>query len=451
MKSGRFAVFRLIHPERSNISVLTIGRLVKVVIPQIGPFYERLLLYIMFSALFTRVLFEVGLGMEPKVLNQQRQLMCYGMLALDYGWQFMNWRRIRITISRVNPIIPLLIVMILHGVVIGLWSSNSKSRILIDTANVVVVLFNLILLADPRSFRDFSFKRLEKWTYLFSVLMLMSGLVAMVVNSKSSPNLGSSVSTAVAMVILCVGLLIARNKNAHFYKFVAVGLIIGFTMSTWNRTTMAFLLLFLIIYVGRNIVVRPSRVMMIVLFALFGGVTAVTFIPADSKVAQRVSGLQNIDLSSRTGSIGERQAELDAIKVKIENMGLMGKIFGAGHGASYDVKYTWNWKRDYSNAHYGWALFYLRWGYLGYLYLILWVAFLLVASGRFILSSRPELLIVSLLALYTLGYVGTYAYFLFFIAGIPFILPPLRRSEIGGVELESDQQGLIPPLSNQEV
>lgn len=406
----------------------------KVAIPQIGPFYERLLLYIMFSALFTRVLFEVGLGMEPKVLNQQRQLMFYGMLALDYAWQVLNWRRIRITVSKVNPIIPLLIVMIFHGVVIGLCSSNSKSRILIDTANVVVVLFNLLLLADPRSFKDFSFRRLERWTYLFSALMLMAGLAAMVVNSKSSPNLGSSASTAVAMVILCVGLIVVRNKNAHFYKFLAVGLIIGFTMSSWNRTTMAFLLLFLMIYVGRNIIVRPSRVMMIVAFALLGGVTAVTFIPEDSKVAQRIYGLQNIDLSSRTGSIGERQAELDAIKVKIENMGLFGKIFGAGHGASYDVKYTWNWKRNYSNAHYGWALFYLRWGYLGYLYLALWVIFLLVASGRFLLSPRPERLMVSLIALYTLGYVGTYAYFLFFIAGIPFILPPGRRSEKEAIE-----------------
>lgn len=210
---------------------------------------------------------------------------------------------------------------------------------------------------------------------------------------------------------------------------------------------MAFLLLFLVIYMARNIVSRPSRVLMIVLFGVFGAGLAVALIPEDSKIAQRITGLQNVDLSDRTGSIGERQAELDAISIKIENMGFKGKLFGAGHGASYDVKYTWNWKRDYSNAHYGWALFYLRWGYLGYLYLIFWTVFLFIASARYLLSTRPEGLIVSLLALYTVGYIGTYSYFLFFIAGVPFALLPSRGPYKKISRLQDRARHLLQPFN----
>lgn len=387
-----------------------------------GPFAERLLVYVMAVGFLTNLIFVVALRQDPFKVTRGNQYIFYGIMMLEYAWMAINHRKLRLRLTRVHPIVFVGLAMMVQGILVGLAWGNGLSRIAIDTINVLVVVLNVLYFSDDRALRGFDFDRLELKAQIFSVSIIVLGALGKVVNPRSDISLGATAPAAVALAILFAGVLIKGKRPRPLIRWAVIVFVTMVTVPDWNRTTLTFVAVVSLLFWFRLFPVRPVRALMIIFVGAMVGYFSVSLLPEDSPLAKRLEGLQHVDLSKRTGSIGEREAEMDAIGAKLHWMGPTAEILGAGHGAKYDVQYTWQYITDYSNAHYSWALFDLRWGLVGYVYLALWALFLAWSAARNILSQRPEVLMAALLCIWNLGYLGTYAYFTFFIGGLPFLL-----------------------------
>ena len=391
-------------------------------------FFERLIYYFLLPDIFAKIVYEIVFRVPAITVNQPKQFMFYGLVALEYLIFALRRGSLRPVWSQINPVLILLTVMIFHGVVIGLWWGNPLQRTIIDTVNVFVVVANMIILSDPTKIADTAFDRIFTVNRVYAVLMVSLSVVAMAVNSSSVIALGGSTASAISISLIFTEILLIRSFNSRSLLQAAIGLVmLAATVQGWNRTTLVFVLVATILILVRRVGKTPFRVAYVAMGAVMTCILTFAMLPQDSALARRISGLEDVDLSSRTGSIGEREAESDAVSDKITALGLPGILFGAGHGAAYDVKYTWEWKLNYSNAHYGWVLFYLRYGSLGYVYLTLWIVALLFGLARTWRSSNPASVLVCMLSIWNIGYLGTYGYFSFFIAGVPFVRPASRR------------------------
>src|SRR5262245_7708467 len=113
---------------------------------QVPPLFERLIYYILIPDLAARIVFELLLGVYFYDLTQPKQWMFYGIVAIEYIFQSRvivqdNFRKDS------NLIVSgLMLVMILHGIFVGLAWRNSFLRILIDTIPLIVVALNVLLL-----------------------------------------------------------------------------------------------------------------------------------------------------------------------------------------------------------------------------------------------------------------------------------------------------------------
>jgi O-antigen ligase len=391
-------------------------------------FFERLIYYFLLPDLMAKIVYEIILKVPAITVNQPKQFLFYGLVAIEYLILAFRYKTFRPALAQVSPICLLLIVMIFHGLVIGLWWGNSVSRMAIDTVNVFVVLANVVILSDPRKIVDTAFDRIFFLNRVYAVVMVFLSSVAMLVNSSSVISLGGSTATAISASLIFTEIYATRSLSGRSIVRCGVGLLmLAATVQSWNRTTLVFVGAAVLILFARKVGRMPFKIAYLAMASVMVAAVALAVLPEDSALSRRLTGLEDMDLSARTGSIGEREAESDAVGDKISALGLTGRIFGAGHGASYDVKYTWEWKLDYSNAHYGWVLFYLRYGSLGYLYMGLWIVALMISILRTWRSENPASILVCLLSIWNVGYLGTYGYFSFFIAGVPFVRPASRR------------------------
>ncbi|WP_271023510.1 hypothetical protein [Rhizobium sp. RCAM05973] len=390
-------------------------------------FFERLIYYFLIPDVIAKIVFEIVLRVPAITVNQPKQFVFYGLLAIEYLWLLYNFKAFRPSFSKVSPFAAVLALMTIQGVVVGIWWGNSLARISIDTINVAVVLLNIFILTDPSKSADTAFGRIFLVNRLYAILMILLSIVAMAVNPVAVISFGGSVSTAVCISLLFAELMLLRKLNiANMLTVIFCLLAMIATLQSWNRTTLMVCGAALLLYLGRQAGQAPYRVISLSLAIVMAAGVGFSMLPEDSALSRRLTGLEDLDLSSRTGSIGEREAEGDAVGAKIAALGSGAVLFGAGHGASYDVKYTWEWKLDYSNAHYGWVLFYLRYGELGYVYLGLWILALFVTILQTWRTSYASSLVICLLAVWNIGYLGTYSYFSFFIAGMPFARAAFR-------------------------
>ncbi len=390
-------------------------------------FLERLVYYFFIPELVAKVIYEIILRVPALSITQPKQYMFYAFVALEYLLLILNYKDFKPAFRKVNIVWILLVIMLAHGVIVGLWWKNPISRMGVDTVNVFVVLANILILSDPRKVADTAFDRIFYLNRLYGVVMILLSIVAVAVNPTSGIKLGSAAASALAMTLVYVEIYTMRVLTPRTLVRVFFGvLLIAATAQDWNRTTLVFNGVAILALLARRAGAMPFRTMYLAMAAVLTVGVAFMVLPEDSALSRRISGLNEVDLSDRTGSIGEREAEADAVHEKISSLGEVGQIFGAGHGASYDVKYTWEWKIDYSNAHYGWILFYLRYGMLGYLYISVWILVLVLSAATKWRSPTSAGILVFLLCIWNIGYLGTYGYFSFFIAGLPFMTPVTR-------------------------
>src|SRR5262249_29678322 len=147
---------------------------------------------------------------------------------------------------------------------------------------------------------------------------------------------------------------------------------------------------------------------------LIGGIAVCTplIVPPDSPLARRIQGLSSEGLAQQektgTGSVADRDEEWAAIQQKIYQKGQIAKIFGLGHGAVYNIVINGVESTNYSNAHYGWALFYLRYGYCGFFYLFIFATLIIANMLRNINSTENFNKFVLVTCIGALIYMVTY-------------------------------------------
>jgi hypothetical protein len=384
----------------------------------VPPLFERMIYYILIPDIMSRIFFELCLGIYFYELTQPKQWMFYGLVVIEYVFQSRalvqdNFRK------DYNLIVSsLMLVMIFHGMFVGFAWRNSPVRILIDTVPLIVLALNVLLLNHGSAFASFDFHRLKRVNVVYAVTMVILGLVAVAIKRPSIVSLGSAAATSVSLTILLSSFMV---KRVFSFKDLAVAAIILVPIApNLNRTTLVVVAICLIGLFFSKIIVNGKRLYLsLVAMFLLAAVVPLT-LPADSALVRRLKGTLEYNPEQTQGAIGERQAEWIAINDKLQRMGEAAEWFGAGSGASYEVQFTQKLRTNYSHAHYSWALFKLRFGYIGYAYLLVFAIIILQSIVRGYRSPRSPDRISMTLGIWSFVYLFTYVMADFFLAGLQF-------------------------------
>jgi hypothetical protein len=386
----------------------------------VPPLFERLIYYILIPDLFSRVVLEAILGEWYFGITQAKQWMLYGFIALEFVIQSRALVEDRFRKDENLIVSGLMLVMLLHGVFVGLAWRNPPSRIIIDSVAPFVLATNILLLDRRSAFAGFDFQRLVRVNLAYSVIMIVVGIVAVSMGRPSIVSLGGAPASAVSFTILLASLTVKRTFS--FTDLAITGFIVVPVTPSLNRTTLAVVVTCLIGIFFSKIIVDGRRLYFTLVITIVLSALVPMALPQDSPLMRRIQGTIEYDPEETHGSIGERQAEFLAINDKLRRMGAAAEWFGAGHGALYYVELAVREVPDagIGHAHFGWSLFKLRYGYVGYFYLLILGGMALRSTVRNYRSPYAADRIISVLAMFSLMYIFTYVLGLFFIAGTQF-------------------------------
>lgn len=384
--------------------------------------FERLIIYSFVSFLVVKIIFELGLGQWSFVQSQNKQWVFFGLLALDYLVSLPKVIKIRVTVNPMSICAMMFFAMVVHGLFVGIMLNNKPMTILDDTIPLLMIGLNILRMQSLCEFAPIDFRRLFLTCMYFALALCALGLLGKVIGRPTEPSVGN---TTLLLPLFFAGLFLLRP----FPKWAVFAMIfmIGLTMSDLNRTVMAFLALILSTFLLVRTIKNPVEGLAVGAAVCVVLALAVMFVPEDSKTYQRVVGLTQIDLSERKGSIGERQAEWDAIQLKLQNSGETIEWLGLGFGGVYEVARTHGYLRDYGHAHYSWAWFNLRYGKSGYIYLALFVAALLYNAFYQLRIRNETSMFVGMMCILCVLYCVTYVNAVFLLSGVCFFFDPTRR------------------------
>ena len=344
--------------------------------------------------------------------------MFYGFVAIEYIFQSRALVQDRFKKDSNLIVTALMLIMMLHGILVGWAWQNSPARIFIDCVPLVVVALNVLLLNHPAAFAGFDFERLSRLNRAYAVVMVLVGLACVTIGRPSIVSLGGAAAGTLSLTILFATFMVKRTFSAA--DLVSTGFILVPLAPNLTRTTLVITAICLISIFFSKIIVDGKRLYfsLVTAFLLFALVPFV--LPPDSPVMRRIQGTMEYNPDQTQGSIGERQAEWIAVNDKLQRAGAAAEWFGAGLGASYEVQFTLKVVTDYSHAHYSWALFKLRYGYIGYFYLLIFTGMIVYTFGRSYRSNQALDRITMVLTLWSFVYLFTYVMCNFFIGGLQF-------------------------------
>ena len=324
---------------------------------------------------------------------------------------FRKLLNLRITINPISLFALLLFVMMFHGIFVGVLNHNAPFVILNDTIPILMIALNILRM---QSVTEMSKPIDFRFLYIFAIICVslicvfgyLTGRVFVGNPSLFYPLLGAAI-------------VIIRPFPLWTLPF-AIGIII-FTADDINRTSMMFFVIILVGSMGVNAVRQPTKSVILAMGAAVVLLAAWSLITEGSQTYNRIIGLANIDLSKRTGSIGERQAERDAINLKLEKAGPTTQWTGGGFGALYNVQFTHKYVKDYGHAHYAWAWFNLRFGKMGYFYMTLFI-FTIIYSGIHNFRQQNEVgFFITCLCISAFLYVFTHVNSIWLLSGLHFL------------------------------
>lgn len=379
--------------------------------------FERLIVYIFLSELAVKVIFELALGQWSFKQSQNTQWIFYGFLALDYLISVRKVMNIRFTLNPMSATAFLFIVMIAHGTLVGVLNHNPPFVIFNDLIPPLMIALNILRMqSGSENTRPIDVRFLLSFCSIVALSTTLIGFLCLQLGLPSDPSVGRG---QIYYPLVLSALFILRP----FPKWIAISLPLIFllTATGLNRTTLAFLAIVIGGYSILQIVRNPAKGVVLVVIVCIVTSLGVALMPKDSGTYRRISGLSNIDLSERTGSIGERQAEWDAIQAKLSDMGKTAEWTGMGFGGLYNVRFTHQYNTNYGHAHYIWAWFNMRFGKIGYIYMALMMSALIYNTARGLLMGGELGLFVSFLNLIGLIYCLTHVNSLFLLSGLNFL------------------------------
>ena len=388
------------------------------------PFVERLIYYLLLPDLCARIVFEAWLRDRSTDLIEQKLWIFFLIIAAEYVYQIRRILYRRFYVDKSMYASCFILMLSIHGLLIGIGWHNKPLKIATDTIPMFVVAVNIILSCQFEAYKNFNFARVEVINIIYAIIMVTVGITAAHSGRPTVANLGGALSTTMSIAIIAVSIW---RRDRFSIKFVLVNLaVLVIIAQDLNRTTLAFLAILSIILFFSTVVESPFR--LYILFFSIGGVvvSAPLIVPPGSPLARRIEGLNSSAIEQQehegTGSIGDRLAEWTAIQKKISQRGRFAEIFGLGHGAVYDVVFENGVAPpNYSNAHFGWALFYLRYGYIGYIYLLIFTIFMASNLYRNIHSTDNFNRMVLILCIAGIIYIFTYMAFDIILSGMQFM------------------------------
>lgn len=406
--------FQLTYRHGSDVRPRTHALLLQGV----PPLFERLIYYILIPDLFARIVLEGILGQWYFGITQAKQWVFYALLALEYVIQSRALVQDRFRKDENLVVSGVMLMMLFHGVFVGLAWQNSPSRIITDSIAPFMLATNVLLLDRKQAFAGFDFQRLVRINLAYGLVMVAVGIAAVSIGRPSIVSLGGAAATAVSFTILLVSFMVKRTFS--LIDLTLAGAILVPVAPNLNRTTLAVVVVCLIGIFISKIIVDGKRLYftLVIGFVLAALVPAV--LPPDSPLMRRIEGTMEYDPDQTQGSIGERQAEFLAINDKLQRMGTAAEWFGAGHGAVYQVQLTLREVSDTGHAHFSWALFKLRYGYVGYFYLLILGGMTVHSLVRNYRSRYAADRVISVLAMFSVAFLLTYVFGFFFLAGTQF-------------------------------
>nr|MBI1231083.1 hypothetical protein [Cytophagales bacterium] len=385
-------------------------------------FLERIILYLLFADIIVKIIFELVLGQSSLVQSQHKQWIFYILLLLDYVISFNKVTNIRISINPISLFTILIGIMLCQGLFIGLYSGNKPFELLNDTIPLLMIALNILRLQSATENKPVNF---ESLFFNITSMAFISCLIGFIGDFLGKPTTATIPLSQIVLPALFTGLLCIKP----FPKFMAILFIamIVLSISEINRTSLAFMLLVTSGYAGFRTISNPAQGFMIIIISLTVLAAGWLMLPEDSKTYRRIIGITQIDFRARTGSIGERAAEYESISRTLERKGKTQKWLGLGFGGLYDFQSTHTYVRDYGHAHYAWAWFKLRFGYLGYIYLALMFAVMLYNLTRGFQNQGYLGIFIALLNLQGILYLGTYVNAIFLCSGLHFYKVESKR------------------------
>jgi hypothetical protein len=399
------------------------GRAFSITVPKI-PLFERIIYYHLVPELFTRIVLELGLGLYWYILTQPKLWVFNGLMIIEYAIQTRSLVRSRFVVGPNLMVAGLLLVMLIHGLVIGFVWGNKVPKILTDTIPIMVVMLNVLLLSRVESFDGFSMDRVVRVIWIYGLTMIITGAVAVGIGRPSVISVGGAVGTPLCLTLLIVAML--QQPRIKLEHVLMLGVIVVPTLGGSTRTTALVFILIWMIFIMPKILRSGWATYTTAIIILLGGLMFPVLVPEDSPLMRRIQ--QTIEFASSEeeakvgeGALGERAAEVVAIEAELDRRGPMAHAVGLGAGGIYPVEFTGGRPiENYSHAHYSWALFKLRFGYIGYFYLAIYWVLLLVNFWRNWRSSLPESRIIVFLNIWAFVFMFTYFYFNLLIAGLQF-------------------------------
>lgn len=378
--------------------------------------FERIIIYIFLSAFIVKVVFEFSLGQWSYVQSQNRQWIFYGLLALEYLISVRKLVGIRVALNMMSLYALILLIMIAQGLFVGLMNHNQPFVIFNDTVPLLMIALNILRFQSLREYKPIDFEFLLKACTLISIGTCAFGLAAELQGKPSSPTVGNG-TIYWPLVLSALFFLRPFPKWVGFSAFIMLAL----SISELNRTTIAFLGGTVSVYAAASLIKRPAMGLAFTIILSVMLTLAWVSIPENSGTYRRIVGLYDLDLESRTGSVGERQAEMDAVQHKLDTLGPAAQWLGLGFGGLYEVHHTHQYLTDYGHAHYSWVWYNLRFGKIGYIYLVLMVFMLFYNSYINLRKQTPTGVFIGLLCINSLIFCVTYVNSIFLISGITFL------------------------------
>ncbi len=336
------------------------------------------------------------------------------MLAIEYALNFNKVLHIKVTLNPCSIFAILLLIMIAHGTIIGVSNHNPPFTILNDIVPLLMIFLNILRIQSVSETHYINMERVLK----FCAIVVLFDTAFSILLYQQIPGLW-----LLYMVVLVAFIL--ANKPLRWFHYLLVLIPAVLSINEINRTTMLFILISSACIFVKATLYSPRKGAGFLVGLLIAISIAVVAIPKDSKTYERIAGLQHIDLSKRTGSLGERQQEWESINTALQSRGTTDQWSGLGMGGTFTMHFTHETVENYGHAHYSWAWFKLRFGNVGFIYLAIMVIVLMLNTMEgFIVgktSKNPLGYMIALLGIFSLLYCLTYVNWIFLLSGLQFL------------------------------
>ncbi|MEM7766762.1 MAG: hypothetical protein AAF253_04660 [Pseudomonadota bacterium] len=397
-------------------------------------YIERLIIYFLVAALFSRVVLEFTLGMWWYKSTQPKLIFLLALIVVDHGIWVLRGGLRRIPPDMVAiGLVTFFGAITLHGILIGAAWGEGPVALMDDTFPLAFLLFTVLRgVSEPQPNLDGMFHRVLWWTAIATIVSIFFGMAGL---ARGLPTKATPDSIALAMYTALYLALLATEKNGrlltiHSVLFWPVWI---FGIEDLNRSTMAFLAVGSLVAVALRFRVDTAGALFALVVAMAVPLSMPMFLVEGSKTHSRIMTLVDPDLRESSVSLQSRNIEARDIDRALKHAGREAEIFGLGHGASYEFRIFHQFEPEHSHAHYATAFFNLRYGAIGKGYVVA-IGVILLAVCFFCIASRtPMIIFFGMMALTSFIYLFTYANFFNFLFGLPLVglLAPFRHSARG--------------------